>query len=331
MTTTMERNMTVTAAAAAPSAGVRAPRPATTRLAVTTHAWPAGFGTAARTAASALAGSAAKAFGGLRSSSALRKVLLALPVPVAVLVLWTIGAQQAWVLPFGIQMGFIPTPAEVAVRLWSLAFGSTGAFAGTLGEHLLASTQRVAGGFFAAALVAAPLGIVMGRYKPVYLLLEPAINMLRPIPVTAWAPLVLVVLGFGEQASTFLIFIATFFPVWLNTVAGVGKVPVRLVEAARMLGTSRRRILTKVVLPAAMPSIVSGLRIGLAVSWMVLVVAEQVGISTGLGALLTRARDLSLTDVIIATMVIFGLCGFLADRLLMSSLRTATRVRPTLL
>jgi NitT/TauT family transport system permease protein len=259
-------------------------------------------------------------------------LLLALPVPALVLVLWTLGVQQAWELPFGIKMGFLPTPLEVGRRLVDLAVGGVvdDAFSGTLLAHLWASTQRVLAGFALAVALAVPLGVVMGRFSLAFRMLEPTVNLARPIPVTAWAPLTLLIIGYGDGSAIFLVFLAAFFPVLLNTIAGVRQVPVRLLEAAAMLGTKPAQVLYKVVLPASMRSIASGLRVALGLAWVILVVGETVGINTGLGAMITQARDQSKTDLIVAGMVVIGLCGFVADRLLTALLTLATRGRPTL-
>ncbi|VTR78997.1 Putative aliphatic sulfonates transport permease protein SsuC [Cellulomonas hominis] len=253
-------------------------------------------------------------------------------MPALVLVLWTLGVQQAWELPFGIRMGFLPTPLEVGRRLVDLAVGGVvdDAFSGTLLAHLWASTQRVLSGFALAVALAVPLGVVMGRFSLAFRMLEPTVNLARPVPVTAWAPLTLLIIGYGDGSAIFLVFLAAFFPVLLNTIAGVRQVPVRLLEAAAMLGTRPAQVLYRVVLPASMRSIASGLRVALGLAWVILVVGETVGISTGLGAMITQARDQSKTDLIVAGMVVIGLCGFVADRLLTALLTLVTRGRPTL-
>uniref|UniRef100_UPI002028C2B5 ABC transporter permease n=1 Tax=Actinotalea sp. C106 TaxID=2908644 RepID=UPI002028C2B5 len=257
---------------------------------------------------------------------------LALPVPILGILLWHVGVQQGWTLPFGIQMAFLPTPAAVLTRMIDISVGGQidDAFSGTLIEHLTASTGRVLTGFGLAAATAIPLGVLMGRFTVVFRLLDPVINLVRPIPVTAWAPLALLIIGFGDRSTIFLVFLAAFFPILLNTIAGVRRVPVRLLEAAAMLGTKQAQVLYKVVLPSAMHSIVGGLRIALGLAWVILVVGETVGISTGLGSMITQARDMSKTDLIVAGMVVIGLAGFLADRLLVLLVKVATRGRPTL-
>lgn len=243
---------------------------------------------------------------------------IALPVPILILIGWHLGVQNAWTLPFDIKMTFLPTPGEVALRGVDFAIGGVydDSFSGTLWGHLGASTLRVLQGFGLAVAVAVPLGVLMGRSKLLFRMLEPTINLVRPIPVTAWAPLTLLIIGFGDRSTVFLVFIAAVFPILLNTISGVHQVPGRLLEAAAMLGTPRLQSLYKVVIPAAAPQIISGMRIAMGLAWVILVVGETVGISTGLGALITQAREQSRTDLIIVGMVVIGLAGFIADRLL---------------
>lgn len=261
----------------------------------------------------------------------LRRLGLALPIPVAILALWWVAVQQQWQLPFGIDMRFLSDPVTVAGTWWGLAFGSgADSLAGSLWRHVAASALRVLNGFLLAAALAVPLGILMGRLRVVRELLDSTIGILRPIPVTAWAPLSLLLIGYGDRSTIFLVFLAAFFPILINTIAGAHAVPPRLLEAARMLGVRRARVLIDVVLPSAMPSIIAGLRVALGLAWVVLVVGETVGITTGLGALITQARDMSRTDVIIAGMLTIGVAGMLSDLGLRRCLALATRDRPGL-
>jgi NitT/TauT family transport system permease protein len=258
--------------------------------------------------------------------------LLGLPVPVIILVLWHLGVQGGWTLPFDIKMAFLPTPVEVGRRLVDVAFGGVydDSFSRTLWVHLWASTVRVLQGFALAVVVAVPLGVVMGRSRLAFRMLEPTVNVVRPIPVTAWAPLTLLIIGFGDRSTVFLVFLAAVFPILLNTISGVRQVPGRLLEAASMLGTPPVQALYKVVIPAATPSIVGGMRIAMGLAWVILVVGETVGISTGLGAMITQARDQSRTDLIVVGMIVIGLAGFLADRLLGLVFHLAFGRRPIL-
>lgn len=181
--------------------------------------------------------------------------LLALPVPLLILFGWHVGVQQGWTLPFDIKMTFLPTPRDVALRGYDFAFGGiyNDSFSGTMWSHLVTSTLRVMQGFGLAIAVAVPLGVLMGRSRSLFRMLEPTVNLVRPIPVTAWAPLTLLIIGFGDRSTIFLVFIAAVFPILLNTISGVHQVPARLLEAAAMLGTPKFQSLYKVVIPAAAP------------------------------------------------------------------------------
>jgi NitT/TauT family transport system permease protein len=172
------------------------------------------------------------------------------------------------------------------------------------------------------------MGVLMGRYWAVNAALDPAVNLFRPIPATAWVPLVLLIIGFGSQATIFLITLSAFFPILLNTIAAVKEVPGRLVEAAQMLGTDAGGILMKVIVPAATPGIVSGLRVGLGLAWVILVLGESNGIDWGLGSMITLAREQVRTDRIVVGMIVIGLAGFLSDRILLHGLRLAFGRRP---
>jgi NitT/TauT family transport system permease protein len=147
--------------------------------------------------------------------------------------------------------------------------------------------------------------------------IDPTLQFLRPIPVTAWLPLTMIIFGLGPPATVALIALGTFFPMLLNTVDGVRLVEPRLIEAAEMLGTPKTAIFARVILPAASPSIFTGIRIGLGLAWVLLVVGEMTGVPTGLGANIMDARQLSRTDLVIAGMIYIGILGFLSDRIVM--------------
>ena len=156
--------------------------------------------------------------------------------------------------------------------------------------------------------------MAIGRVWLARALLDPALQLLRPVPVTAWLPLSMIVFGLGARSAFFLMALGAFFPVLVNTVFAVRSVEPRLFEAAAMLGTRRAAMFPRVVLPAAMPGIFTGLRLGLGFSWVVIVVGEMTGVQTGLGAMIMDARQLSRTEVVIAGMVTIGVAGFLSDQ-----------------
>ncbi len=140
-------------------------------------------------------------------------VLYGLPALVLLAGFWSLGVRFGWTLPLGIQMRFLPPPGEVAGRMWDVAVGGVhdDAYSGSLWRHLAASTLRVLNGFLLAAALAIPLGVLMGRFGPVRRALETTVNLVRPIPVTAWAPLTLLIIGYGDRSTIFLIFVAAFF------------------------------------------------------------------------------------------------------------------------
>jgi len=212
----------------------------------------------------------------------------------------------------------IPSPREVAVMMYDFSFGGVydDAFSATILTHIWKSMERVYGGFFLAALIGIPLGLLIGRVKILRQLLDPTINLLRPIPVTAWLPLSMIFFGLGPNAAIFLVFLGAFYPILLNTVFGVRSVDVRLFEAASMLGCSGPAMFRQVVLPASLPSIFNGLRIAHGFAWILIVVGEMTGVPTGLGSVIMDGRTLSRTDLVITGMIVIGLCGFITDRII---------------
>ena len=233
---------------------------------------------------------------------------LALIVPAVLLALW-------WMKTAGKPDGLIPPPPVVAVELWDLAFGTIydDAFSGMLLPDLIATITRVYGAFLLAAAVALPLGMLIGRLRLVRELLEPTLQLLRPIPVTAWLPLSMILFGLGARSAFFLVALGAFYPILVNTIFAVRSVEPRLFEAAQMLGVSPARLFPKVVLPASLPGMFTGLRLGLGFAWVVIVVGEMTGVQTGLGAMIMDARQLSRTEIVIAGMAVIGLAGFLSD------------------
>lgn len=235
----------------------------------------------------------------------------ALVLPIICLLLWHVATA-------GRPGSLIPPPLDVWLELRDLAIGGINddAYSGTLMTHLLASVSRVFGGFGLALIVALPLGMLIGRIDLVRRFVEPMLQILRPVPVTAWLPLAMIIFGLGPRSAFFLVFLGAFYPILLNTVFGVRSVDPRLFEAAAMLGCQGTAQFFRVVLPAALPSIFTGLRLGLGFSWVVIVVGEMTGVPTGLGAIIMEARQLSRTEIVICGMLVIGVFGFLSDQLI---------------
>lgn len=204
---------------------------------------------------------------------------------------------------------------------------------GSLLENMAISLLRVILGFLLAVLTAVPLGLAMGYFKRVNRMVDSTVEMLRPIPPLAWVPLILAWLGIrsvpdvfpflatspvwsGIQFSTLIIiFIGAFFPILLNTIQGVRSIPREYIESARTLGAKGLPLLVKILIPASLPLIVTGLRIGLGIGWMCLVAAEMMpGSSSGLGYLIWYAYELLRADIIVAGMAAIGVIGFIMDR-----------------
>ena len=253
----------------------------------------------------------------------LRAALLMFAFPVGVLVFWHLAT-------YGRKYSLIPPPSEVAIELYDLAFGGIydDAFSQTLHIHLLASMSRVYGGFALAVAVALPLGLMIGRIPVVRQLLDPTFQVLRPIPVTAWLPLAMIMFGLGPRSAFFLVFLGAFYPVLVNTIFGVRSVDPRLFEAASMLGCQGSAQFFRVVLPASLPAIFTGLRLGLGFAWVVIVVGEMTGVQTGLGAIIMEARQLSRTEIVICGMIVIGIAGFITDRLVLLLGRRLLRWSP---
>ncbi|MEK6591955.1 MAG: ABC transporter permease [Pseudomonadota bacterium] len=240
-------------------------------------------------------------------------ILLAIAFPVALVVLW-----HLLVVMSGTRL--VPTPYRVGVMMYDFAFGGVydDAFSGTIVIHLLASMQRVYGGFALAIIIGIPLGLLIGKVRIIRQMLDPTLSLLRPIPVTAWLPLSMIFFGLGPRSAVFLVFLGAFYPILLNTIFGVRSVDLRLFEAASMLGCDGSRMFRQVVLPAATPSIFNGLRLAHGFAWILIVVGEMTGVPTGLGSVIMDGRTLSRTDLVITGMIVIGVAGFITDRIIVS-------------
>jgi NitT/TauT family transport system permease protein len=248
-----------------------------------------------------------------RRRDRLRAIVLGIGFPILLVLLWDRAVALS-----GTRL--IPSPRQVAVMMYDFTFGGIydDAFSGTILTHVWKSMQRVYGGFLLAAAIAIPLGLMVGRIRGLRQLLDPTISLLRPIPVTAWLPLSMIFFGLGPNAAIFLVFLGAFYPILLNTIFGVRSVDVRLFEAAAMLGCSGPAMFRQVMLPAALPSIINGLRIAHGFAWILIVVGEMTGVPTGLGSVIMDGRTLSRTDLVITGMIVIGMAGFVTDRIIVA-------------
>jgi len=216
-----------------------------------------------------------------------------------------------WLAVIVAASAIFPTPAQVVTGALELVAD------GSLWEHIGASLLRVATGFLLALLLAIPLGLWMGRVNGAYQLLNPVFQMLRPISPIAWIPIAILWFGVGNASPIFLIFIATVFPMIVQTAAAVHTIDARFLRAASNFGTPRGQLLREVVIPAVLPEIIVGMRISLGVGWLVVVAAEMIALRSGLGYLIMDSRNAgNRYDLVVAAMIIIGLIGLLLDRVM---------------
>ena len=222
----------------------------------------------------------------------------------ALLVMWQLGSTLLLDKTTAI---LLPPPTAVLKAFWELISS------GDLLVHMRDSLRREFVAFI-WAISAVPLGLAMGWSKAINEQVDPLIEVLRPVPPLAWIPLSILWFGIGDIQNQFIIFLGMFFPILLNTISGVKNIEPNLVRAARCLGANESRVLRRVVLRAALPQIITGVRVGLGVGWMALVAAELVGANSGLGFLINDARTLLRTDIVIVGMITIGIVGLVIDR-----------------
>ena len=184
---------------------------------------------------------------------------------------------------------------------------------GELLHHARVSMSRLVAGFLLASAVGVPLGLLMGTSARAESLLDATLEMLRPIPPIAWIPLAIIWFGVGDQAGIFLVFLGAFFPMLVNTIAGVKRVDRNLVRAARTFGVRQAQLVREVILPGALPLILTGSRIGLGLGWVVIIAAELAGAQAGLGYSIQWNREQLRVDLILVYMATIGLIGAAMD------------------
>ena len=245
-----------------------------------------------------------------------RVVSLALPLGVATLLL---AAWHGAVRISGSDL--FPTPLEVLRGLIELVQR------GLLLKYVVASLFRVTWGFGLAVLVGVPLGLVLGWFRVAYSALNPFIQILRPVSPIAWIPVAILWFGVKDTAPIFLIFLASVFPITVSAMAAVQNMQQVYLRAAQNFGLAGIPLFRRVILPAALPQIITGLRIALGVAWLVVVAAEMIAVNSGLGYLIIDARNAGKRyDLVVAGMVMIGLIGLLLD-VLMRQLEKLDSVR----
>ncbi|WP_415841026.1 ABC transporter permease [Paenibacillus typhae] len=225
-------------------------------------------------------------------------------IPVAVIVLWQLGGSAGWISP-----EFLPAP-------WSILSAFAGlAASGELLHHLGVSIGRAGLGYVIGGVLGLLFGVLTGLFRKAEYLLDPSVQVLRLVPHLAIAPLIILWFGFGEVSKVAIILSGAFFPLYINTFMGIRSVDNKLFEVARVLGFGPLQKLHRLILPAALPGILLGLRLSMAVAWIGLVVAELIGSSSGVGFLINEAKQNSNTEVIFVGIIIFAIVGKLIDSL----------------
>ena len=257
--------------------------------------------------------------------SRVKQLILGAVVPVAVLVFWQVAGSQPN------MAGIVPTPLAVLAGFNQWVFGKPGMglnpYLGTWLANVQYSAMRVAQGFALATLLGVPLGLMIGWSKLASHMFDPFIQGLRPIPITAWLPFSIALFGIRDMGSIFLIFLGGFYAIVVNTTQGARDVERNLMRAAMMMGATRMQLLRRVVFPSAMPSIFTGLRIGLGISWTAVIVSEMVAVKSGLGYVLWDAYYVGRMDIVLADMVSIGVMGYLSDRLIVFAEQRVLRWR----
>lgn len=229
------------------------------------------------------------------------------------------GVVIAWQIVASLHViaaGLLPSPVAVGQAWWHWIAGpGSGPFDGTWLAGALVSAVRVFVGYTIAAVAAVALGIVIGYFRTLFAIVDPVIQLFRPIPSVAWVPLAVVLFGFTPAASIFLISYGAFFPIVVNTTDGVLRSQAKYIQVGAMLGATRLQMLWNIVLPAALPSVFTGLRLGVGVAWILAIVAELIAARSGLGYSLQSAYTVFRYDIVVAGMISFGILGFLSDRL----------------
>ncbi|MFT5049405.1 MAG: NitT/TauT family transport system permease protein [Chlamydiales bacterium] len=241
---------------------------------------------------------------GLRCSDRAQEWVLPSALTVILVAFWDLACRalgsEVFPTPFATWLAFLELVESQ--RLWG---------------DVVASLFRVTWGFFLAAGVGIPLGLVIGWSTRSFRAMNPIVQGLRPISPIAWIPIAILWFGIGDGAGIFLIFLSSFFPITVGTTAAVRNISLVHQRSARNFGIRGLELFRRVVLPAAMPQIITSLRIALGVAWLVIVAAEMVGMDSGLGYLINDARNAgSRYDLVVATMILIGLIGIVLDLLI---------------
>jgi NitT/TauT family transport system permease protein len=250
-----------------------------------------------------------------------RKIIRGSIGVMAVLIIW-----QVMAVAYNLQQ-ILPPPLAVGrtiINTLTLNYDHRWLYGPNIYQHLLSSFLRAISGFSIAAVFAIPLGLIVGRSRTVREYIDPIIRSLYPIPGIAWIPLAILWFGLGNTAVIFVVFIAEFFPLYFNTEAGARNINPILVDAARCFGAKRLTLVRRVILPASIPYIITGMRIGLGGAWRMIVAGEMLASQSGIGSVLMESRyQFRATDLMMA-MVLISIVGYATERLIVGTLERKT-------
>jgi len=262
-----------------------------------------------------------------RRISGWRRVAIGLALPAVLVTAWAFlsssGVLSDRLLPAPLEL--VHTARDFVVAPKRAGVPGVVPFKGAAAEHVRASVGRWVVAYAIALCVGLPLGLGLGLSRWMSAAVDPLFQAVRSVPITAWLPIALVWFGFGEGAARFLVFIGAVSPIVVATADSTARVPRQLVDTARMLGTRPRQLARRVYLPAALPGIVTGMRLGLTLGWTSVIVGELTGSTRGLGAMMFSAREVSRLDQIIVGMATFAVIGLTGDTLLRALTRPLVR------
>lgn len=231
-----------------------------------------------------------------------QKLILPIFAFTLLIMMWEAGVR---ISDYGTEV--LPEPITVFRSMMSLLF------TGELWTHTVASLFRVTVGFYLAAILGIPLGMLLGGWRPAKQFLNPVIQFFRPVSPLAWIPLSMIWFGIGDKPAVFLIFLASFFPICVSTMVAVEGMKPTYFQVAANFGFTRWELVSKVMFPAILPEVVMALRISLSIAWLVVVAAEMIAVKSGLGYLIIDSRNALRMDYVLVAMIVIGAIGLVLD------------------
>lgn len=239
-----------------------------------------------------------------KTQKKISEVLISLIIPILLLLLWEIAAKQGMV-----KESLMPRPSKIGITLWKLIQN------GKLIRDIFISLRRVILGYLLGAFLGIVLGILLGLFPKINRLLNFMLEILRPIPIIAWVPVLILWIGIDEKSKVVVIAIGTFWPVLLNVISGIRNVDKKYLEVARIFMKSKRTTIYKVIIPAAFPAIFTGLRIASGNALMGVIGAEMFAASSGIGYMISYAREMSQPSKMLGGVLIVGILGYLLNQI----------------